>query len=354
MKNHNNSCFFRTIPENNSKKALIQLTERCNLHCIHCFLSADKSGIDISLEDIKIIIPKLKELGIKKVTLTGGEPLLHKNIVEICENFINNNFKITICTNGILITDDLIFELAQLKNVKFNVSIDGFSKNSIEKFRGKKNIYEKLILNIKKLSSNNLLKGLITTPNVFSNWQEYVDLCYFAKNIGAKYVIVNPLSEFGRGIDTKSTYSHSPEIIKKIKDETSKLIDFNFSITYIRLNTDNSPLGKCCANNIFYILANGDIYNCPYLYFSSLNDNCIYNSNDFLLGNIISDNKFNTSSNVIDLFNNMNKNRNDKCKYCYLEKQCNFGCPAIILSSNQNLNGIDTSICPNSSNLKEK
>lgn len=349
----NNNCFFRTIPEDNSKKALIQLTERCNLHCIHCFLSANKSGNDLNLKDIQIAISRLKLLGVKKVTLTGGEPLLHKNIVEICESFINNNFKITICTNGTLITDELIYKLKDLKNIKFNVSIDGFSKNSIEKFRGKENIYEKLITNIKKLSFNNLLKGLITTPNIFANWQEYIDLCYFAKNIGANFVIVNPLSEFGRGVNSKSTYAHSTEIIKKIKEKTSNLIDDNFDISYIRLNDKNLPLGKCNAHKILYVLSNGDTYNCPYLYFSSLNDNCKYNPNNFLLGNIFDNKNINTSLEIINSFNTLDKNRNSICTDCNLNNQCNLGCPAIILSSGQNLTGIDKSICPTNLRIKE-
>lgn len=347
MNTYNNSCFFKTMPTENYAKALIQITERCNLNCIHCFLNATNSGTDISFDNICSIIPKLKNLNVNKVTITGGEPLLHENIFEICKEFVDNGFTVTICTNGTLITDNLIIKLRSIKNIKFNISIDGFSKLTVENFRGHKDIFENLILSIKKLSSSDLLKGLITTPNTFANYSEYSELCIFAKNLGVNSVIINPLSKFGRGIKSKDRIAPTFEINKKIKAETYSLIDDIFDITYIRLNTNNSPLGKCNASKLFYILANGDVYNCPYIFFAASNPKSKYITKDFLLGNIIFDDSFDICSNSLRSFFNMNSSRNDYCSTCKLSDTCAFGCPAMIISEGQFLNGVDNSICPN-------
>src|SRR6266568_4934605 len=52
------SCYFRTSTTAPERKALVQVTERCNLHCAHCFVSARREGIDIPLEQIeKVVLP---------------------------------------------------------------------------------------------------------------------------------------------------------------------------------------------------------------------------------------------------------------------------------------------------------
>jgi MoaA/NifB/PqqE/SkfB family radical SAM enzyme len=46
------SCYFRTTAERNSRKALVQIDERCNLYCAHCFVSATKQGHTMDYDDI--------------------------------------------------------------------------------------------------------------------------------------------------------------------------------------------------------------------------------------------------------------------------------------------------------------
>jgi MoaA/NifB/PqqE/SkfB family radical SAM enzyme len=73
---HASSCYFRTSVEGESRKALVQITERCNLHCAHCFVSSGKSGIDIPFTDIAgKVLPRLRQARVERITLTGGEPL---------------------------------------------------------------------------------------------------------------------------------------------------------------------------------------------------------------------------------------------------------------------------------------
>src|SRR5689334_10066173 len=80
------SCYFRTSVPEGSRKALVQITERCNLHCAHCFVSSTKEGSDITLEQMRdLVIPRLIEANVIRVTLTGGEPFAHPDLLEICQ-----------------------------------------------------------------------------------------------------------------------------------------------------------------------------------------------------------------------------------------------------------------------------
>src|SRR2546422_11003319 len=54
------SCYFRTTVEKPHRKALIQIDERCNLHCVHCFVSATNRGSSMPLVDVEdILVPRL-------------------------------------------------------------------------------------------------------------------------------------------------------------------------------------------------------------------------------------------------------------------------------------------------------
>ena len=62
----------------------ISITQRCNLDCAYCHkegqLSSDK---ELSLEEIRKVVDAAKEVGINKIKITGGEPLLREDIIEI-------------------------------------------------------------------------------------------------------------------------------------------------------------------------------------------------------------------------------------------------------------------------------
>src|SRR5690348_16639858 len=63
------SCFFRSSVEEPYRKALLQITERCNLSCAHCFVSAGNYGDEMSLAVIKeTVVPRLLECRVTRVT----------------------------------------------------------------------------------------------------------------------------------------------------------------------------------------------------------------------------------------------------------------------------------------------
>ena len=67
------SCYFRTTADGGARKALVQIDERCNLHCAHCFVSATKAGNSMPFDDIAgVVIPRLAACRVDRVTLTGG------------------------------------------------------------------------------------------------------------------------------------------------------------------------------------------------------------------------------------------------------------------------------------------
>ena len=66
------------------KNLTIELTNKCNSRCIHCYKD-EKNSIEVPLDMIIKIIDQAYELNVFQITLTGGDPLLHSNIVEIID-----------------------------------------------------------------------------------------------------------------------------------------------------------------------------------------------------------------------------------------------------------------------------
>jgi len=199
--NKASSCFFRTSIKQPNRKALIQITERCNLHCTHCFVSAGDYGSFMSLENIeKIVIPRLKSCRVVNITLTGGEPFVHKDIINILQLLKEADLNVGICTNATCIKQHHLEALEKLGGIHLNVSLDGFSEKSHGVFRGNKKSFIKTIKMIKVLAKKQLLQGLLVTPNNLAESEEYTRLCDFAVENKASYVLMNPLSPMGRGV----------------------------------------------------------------------------------------------------------------------------------------------------------
>lgn len=116
----------------------ISVTDRCNLRCIYCMPENGVKLVDRSFllreEEILRICRIMAELGITKIKLTGGEPLLHVRMPELVEQIkaIPGIKKVTLTTNGILLKDQ-IAKLAEAGLDAVNVSLDTRNRECFQK-----------------------------------------------------------------------------------------------------------------------------------------------------------------------------------------------------------------------------
>src|SRR6056297_366642 len=116
----------------------ISVTDRCNLRCIYCM---PEDGVRLlpkkeilSLEEIAEVVKVGAELGIKKVRLTGGEPLVRKGIVNLVQMLqrIEGIEEISMTTNGILLPK-FAEPLKKAGLNRVNISLDSVSPNQYER-----------------------------------------------------------------------------------------------------------------------------------------------------------------------------------------------------------------------------
>ena len=78
--------------------------------------------------------------------------------------------------------------------------MDGFRPESHGRFRGDRDSFATTVATVRALAAAGLLQGLLCTPNSLAQDGEYRELCEFAAENGAAYVLMNPLSSMGRGV----------------------------------------------------------------------------------------------------------------------------------------------------------
>ena len=340
------SCFFRSSVTPPNRKAIIRITDVCNARCVHCFISADNRGETMSLENFRdFVLPRLKDSRVSRVTLTGGEPFLHPHILEIIQLLTKSGISTGVCTNANVISEDQILGLAANNKVHINVSLHGFTPESHDRFMGKKGAFDKCIQTVKIMSEYNLVQGLLVTPNAFADVKEYENLCEFAIQNKAKYVLMNPLSSMGRGYETIKKFAASVEKLQSIKETIQKFSD-RIQLVYIRFPNENLPLGSCEAGNIFYVFVNGDVTICAYLVFAANTPMSQYNPKEFIVGNIFQDVDIAQKLENYRLRDGDKIGQNAHCKSCDKNTICGKGCPSASIYSGKTIGDIDAEVCP--------
>ena len=339
--------YFRLSVKQPYQMALIQITERCNLHCVHCCNFSSEKGRDISFKVFQEkLILQLKKFHIVTVTLTGGEPFLHPQILEIVKILRKANLRVAICTNGTLLTESQLKILKELGNIHINVSLNGFSSESHGKFCGETLSFKKILNSIRLLSKYRLLQGLIVTVNNLIKLKEYVDICKFAIQNKAVYIHFNPICEIGRAIKTKRLFETPFEELSVIKKITLPF-SHKIQIVYIRFpNEDKLPLNSCEAGNIIHIFLDGRVTICPYLYSAAQHPLSKYSPEDFILGNIFKDENIAEKLNKYNFFEKFHFGENSICQKCSFNSFCGKGCPAEVIISGGQLDSNVDPLCP--------
>lgn len=102
----------------------LEITRRCNLRCPHCFVDAGvKRNGEMSTACILRLLEEWADMGVFTVVITGGEPTLHPDFLEIVNTAHGLGFAVSIATNGMLLTERLLSQIPQ-DDVIISMSID--------------------------------------------------------------------------------------------------------------------------------------------------------------------------------------------------------------------------------------
>lgn len=257
----------------------INLTNICNHKCIWCtygYLHSNKDTLDKS--DVKNVLDDAYKMGVKSITWTGGgEPLAHKDFLELSEYAAKYGFKQGLNTNGALLNYNIIKSLAKnFSYVRFSVD-SGSVKCTIKCHQTGEKDFEKIINNIKmlceekkKLNSNIVIGYSFLIDE--SNIDDMVEATKIAKKIGVDYIQFKPIVNYYKDNNQFSSKSKIWDKIEKnfaeiqlMQDEYFKVRILNHKFSNIKLQNENfgRKYDKCCGCDLLASIgANGSVDLC--------------------------------------------------------------------------------------------
>ena len=308
------------------KDLFLEVTMRCNARCEHCGSSCGDKVMneEISAEDLKkALLDISKKYNESEILLnvTGGEPLIRKDLFEIMKYATSLGFRWGMTSNGMLINDDILKKMEDTKMETISISLDGL-KETHESFRKVPNSFEKIIENIKKLQQVPSIKIVqVTTVANKKNLHELEDLYQLMKNLNViswRVINVDPIGR-AKGnsdilLDSKD-YIYLWNFIKEKREENILNVEYGCS-HYLDLNYEKELRDTyfICSAGLYVasILSNGDISVCPN----------VERRPEFIQGNIKKDNFVDIWENEFKIFRNENRTKCDKCSKCSKWKYC--------------------------------
>jgi len=248
----------------------IYLTEGCNLACRHCWLAPkyDAEATKYPMLDpevMKHVFTEARPLGLKGVKLTGGEPLMHPEIITILEIVREEKLRLTIETNGLVCTRELASKIAGHEKPFVSVSIDGASAETHEWVRGVKGSFKAACNAVSYLAEAGLRPQIIFSV-MRHNVVELPEIIRLGEDLGAKSIkfnIVQPIAR-GENLHEQDETLSLPELIelgKKVEFELQPVtriqLHFDYPVAFRPLSRLNKNWGICGIKNILGVLATG-------------------------------------------------------------------------------------------------
>lgn len=193
----------------------ISLTGKCNLHCEYCFYAKEMHDRpDLPIEEWFKFFDELGRLGVRSLTLSGGEVFVRKDLWEIIDYLIEKRMRYSILSNGTLITEDTIEKFKKGKRLNrlnsVQVSIDGSCAEVHDRSRGKGS-FERAIKGLRLLKE----AGFPVTSRLTINRHNVDDLENIVKllleDVGLRSFGTNDAIPMGAGCDNQTGITLSPQ-----------------------------------------------------------------------------------------------------------------------------------------------
>jgi radical SAM protein with 4Fe4S-binding SPASM domain len=301
----------------------LALTYKCNNQCYFCYADCPRVTTEMDTGEWKAIIDKLSLLDVTTLNLTGGEPVLRNDLIELM-SYAKDRFILGLTTNGRLLSTCVCEKLKRTGLWYTQVTIHSLVEDIHDCICGKKGAWQDTVNGIR----NSLLTGIHTTTNTTlmrNNYLEVVDFIEFIYGLGVRDICFNSLLISGKGRlyekdDLRLTHEELRGILKTINVTVKGLSGMKVSwltpTCYNRLNPIELGLGEkgcsACGFNMT-VEPDGRVIPCQ----SWLHESC---------GNILTDNWETIWESEVAQKNKLS-HAIEECKGCKWIDKCKGACP---------------------------
>ena len=252
----------------------VSVTKRCNLNCSYCG-TKNESGEELTPFQIEKIVKAFASCGITKVRLTGGEPLVRQDIVEIAERIsrIDGIKKIALTTNGIFLKK-YAEQLKKAGVTAVNISLDTTDKEQFRKITGYDGLHKVFegIDECEKVGLSTIRLNAVLTRGKYENEAENLINIARDRKIDVRFIELMPFSDDG---ENQKLVIKGEEILKNFPQlkpfEKEGATDFEKSVAkYYTAESFKGRIGFitpvsnrfCSECNRIRILSDGKIKPC--------------------------------------------------------------------------------------------
>ncbi|MBI4788874.1 MAG: radical SAM protein [Chloroflexi bacterium] len=261
----------------NYKPSLISwnLTKKCNLRCPHCYLEAGQAAEnELTTDECLRLLDEMKPLGTEMLILTGGEPLLRRDIYDIARAASSQGLWVVMGTNGVLITDRVAQKMIECGVKGVGISIDSLDPQKHNSFRGGPNAWEHSVRAL-EICRQNGLQVLVQTTVMAMNYDEIPALIDFARDKGAWSFNLYFLVQTGRGqqmidLSPEATETLLGDLVERQDSQRPMLVRAKCAPHFKRIAYQKGlgglESGGCMAGTQYCrITPEGDVTPCPYM-----------------------------------------------------------------------------------------
>ena len=348
-------------------KMNLMITGKCNYNCLHCFNAADNAPLmaEWKYEEILDLLDQAKDCGINAFTITGGEPTLHPQFMDIIRAIYERDMYVdALNTNGSLIDQKMLDEFKAIGcNPQIKISFDGLGSH--DWMRGRKGAEEKT-LKAMELCVDNDFQVMSQTQVHRHNLEALMDTARRLDDLGVGILrlirtteaprwIQNagdsclPIEEYyGKMLDFAGSYKDSGMKMDVIIWQFMKLHPSRriYSLETVRCNDGNfrSSAPVCSGNRgMVGVTCEGELVPCMQMSgFMKQRGIHMGNLHEMPLKKALTDGAY-IEAVCLDLREKLEDNQ--KCAACRYFKYCAGGCPALGLNYCGSLTGSDLSKC---------
>ncbi len=319
------TCPFNLISAN--PRILWEITARCNLKCRHCLYYTDDKPIckDLTLSQIRRIVDKISEDGrIKEIWLSGGEPMVRKDIFDIINYISSRGLTPSLSSNGTLIRKREAEKLYSSGIRYVHISIDGSEAATHDILRGVTGAFERTMHSAKVLRESGIMVGssFMVTQDSIDQIEKMTEMAAKMDLSTLSFYLVEPLGRaaeqnFGNRTELKNRlYELSKSLQSEYKDRAWRL-------EFPRLFEEKADVLEGCRGDRFLtITAAGELGVCPWL---------MKSAGSFAGGNLLDVSLESAWHRCREYMQSLREKRAESaaCRHCSDKDICGQGCPAV-------------------------
>ncbi|WP_018084947.1 radical SAM/SPASM domain-containing protein [Desulfurispora thermophila] len=202
------------------------MTRSCNLHCRHCYSSSETKQYagEMSTREGRQFIEQLAAFRVPVLLLSGGEPLTRPDFFDLVQYALQLGIRVTVSTNGTLITPDMARQLKQAGVGYVGISLDGLAEVN-DRFRGRRGAFQMALDGIRNCLAAGQRVGLRFTINRH-NYQQVDDIFHLVKEENISRICFYHLVYSGRGssmVEEDISHQETRAVVDKIMAHTAAL-----------------------------------------------------------------------------------------------------------------------------------